>query len=128
MFLTTTLRNDIFGDIFNNFYTASDNDIFIDTNKLQKPFNHKIDSDDNGITLSAELPGYNKDTIDVTVEGDTLVIKGKPNTGNTNGFNRKFTLNDKLDSDNIEASVVDGILAIDIQFKEETKPKKIKIK
>lgn len=131
MFLATTLRNNIFRDIFGDLDGVLNNDIFIDTNKLQKPFNHKIDSDDNGlsmgITLSAEVPGYNKDMIDVTIEGDTLIIEGKPSTGDTNEFNRKFNLNKKIDYDSIEASILDGILTIGMKFKEEVKPKKIKI-
>ena len=124
MFLTKALRDNIFSDLNG----VLDNDFFINTNELQKPFNYKINSDDDGVTLSAELPGYNKDMIDVTIEGDSLVIKANPNTDDTRGFSRKFTLNNKMDSNSTEALISDGILTINIQFKEEEKPKKIKVK
>ncbi len=90
--------------------------------------NHNIEHDEDGATLTMNVPVYNKKLIDVSIDGDALVIEGKPNSGNTDGFTRKFTLGDTYDTDSIEASVVDGVLTLSLPYLEEVKPKKVKIK
>ena len=89
---------------------------------------HNIEHDEDGTTLTMNVPGYNKKIIDVSVDGDLLVIEGKSNSGNPDGFIRKFTLNDTYDTDDIGASVVDGVLTLSLPYLEEIKPKKVKIK
>ena len=89
---------------------------------------HNVEHDDDGTTLTLNVPGYNKKLIDVSVDGDTLIINGKSNSGNPNGFTRKFNLGDTFDVDGIEASVVDGVLTLSIPYLEEVKPKKVKVK
>ena len=89
---------------------------------------HNIEHDEDGATLSMNVPGYNKKLIDVSVDGDSLVIEGKSNSGNPDGFTRKFSLGDTYDTDGIEASVVDGVLTLSIPYLEEVKPKRVKVK
>ena len=89
---------------------------------------HNVEHDDDGATLTLNVPGYNKKLIDVSVDGDLLVIDGKSNSGNPDGFTRKFNLGDSFDVEDIEASVVDGVLTLSIPYLEEVKPKKVKIK
>ena len=91
-----------------------------------KPY--KIESDDDGITLTMNVPGYNKKLIDVSVSSDTLTIEGKAHSGDTDGFNHSFTINDNLDSDGIDATVVDGVLTVSIPYAEAVKPRKIEVK
>jgi HSP20 family protein len=114
--------NDLFSDL-DTIFTSSGR---IPTKHKSK--NYKTDSDDSGITLTMEIPGYNKDMISIGVTGDDLVIEGKPHTGDTDGFTEKFSLGEKLDAENIEASIVDGILTLNVSYKEETKPRKIEVK
>ena len=90
--------------------------------------NHNIEHDEDGTTLTMNVPGYNKKLIDVSVDGDSLVIEGKSNSGNPDGFTRKFNLGDTFDSDTIKATVIDGILTLSIPYLEEVKPKKVKVK
>ncbi len=52
--------------------------------------NYKTDSDDDGVILTMNVPGYNKKLIDVSVSGDTLTIEGKVHSGDTDGFNHTF--------------------------------------
>ena len=89
---------------------------------------HNVEHNEDGATLTMNVPGYNKKLIDVSVDGDLLVIEGKPNSGNTDGFTRKFNLGDTYDVDGIEASVVDGVLTLSLPYLEEIKPKKVKVK
>ena len=112
------------------------NDLFAGFDKMlgypspskNKNDNYKIDSDDNGVTLTMNVPGYNKKLIDVTVEDDSLVIIGNVNSGDTNGFEHKFTISEKLDTENISATVVDGVLTVSLPYREEVKPRKIEVK
>ena len=107
---------------------------FVNDNFLSKPYpirnssDYKIDSDDDGVILTMNVPGYNKKLIDVSVSGDTLTIEGKVHSGDTDGFNHTFTINDNLDSDGIDAIVVDGVLTVSIPYAETVKPRKIEVK
>ena len=89
---------------------------------------HNIEHDEDGATLTMNVPGYNKKLIDVSIDGDSLVIEGKSNSGNPDGFTRKFNLGDSFDTDGVEAIVVDGVLTLSIPYLEEVKPKKVTVK
>ena len=89
---------------------------------------HNVEHNDDGATLTLNVPGYNKKLIDVSVDGDTLTIEGKSNSGDTNGFTRRYTISDSYDTEGIEASVVDGVLTLSLPYLEEVKPKKVKVK
>ena len=116
--LLTNLNN--IDDVLDNFFKAEQT--FTNTS------NHKIEHDENGATLIMNVPGYNKKLIDVSVDGDSLVIEGKSNSGNPDGFTRKFNLGDTFDIEEIGASVVDGVLTLSLPYLEEIKPKKVKVK
>ena len=90
--------------------------------------NHNIESDDDGVTLTINVPGYNDKLIDVSVSGDKLTIEGKSHTGSTEGFNHIFTINDNLDADEIDATAIDGVLTVSIPYAEAVKPRKIEVK
>ena len=91
-----------------------------------KPY--KIDSDDDGVTLTINVPGYNDKLIDVSVSGNKLTIEGKSHTGSTEGFNHAFTINDNLDADEIDATAIDGVLTVSIPYAEAVNPRKIEVK
>ena len=120
------------------FYTISNNtinDFFQDLNSVFKPSSHfsngksyKTELTDDGITLTMETPGYNKNLIDVMVEDKTLIIEGKSNTSDMDGFKERFIINDKFDGEGVKASIVDGVLTISLPYKAETKPRKVKVK
>ena len=89
---------------------------------------YNIESDDDGVTLTINVPGYNDKLIDVSVSGDKLTIEGKSHTGSTEGFNHTFTINDNLDADEIDATAIDGVLTVSIPYAETVKPRKIEVK
>ena len=93
-----------------------------------KPSNHNIETGDDGVTLTINVPGYNDKLIDVSVSGDKLTIEGKSHTGSTEGFNHIFTINDNLDADEIDATAIDGVLTVSIPYAEAVKPRKIEVK
>ena len=121
MLLTT---NDLFDELNNLF---DDSFAIRKMNQNLSNKDYKTESDENGVTLTINVPGYNKKLIDVSVSGDQLTIEGKSNSGDTTGFKKLFTISDTLDSNSIDASVVDGVLTLSISYAEEVKPKKVKV-
>ena len=123
MFIVKANRNrNVFDDLFNEW-----DDIFSNRNSHYSS-DYKTDSDENGVILTMNVPGYNKKLIDVSVSGDRLIIEGKAHTGSTKGFKHTFTINEGLDSDSIEATVIDGVLTVSVPYAEEVKPRKIEVK
>jgi HSP20 family protein len=95
-------------------------------------------STDNEIVVSATLPGVNPDDVSITVEGDTLTIKGEIPAPVENvstllseryhgPFSRKLQLNVPVDVNRIEASFEAGVLTLVLPKAEESKPKQIKV-
>jgi HSP20 family molecular chaperone IbpA len=125
MFITTLNQNK------NNLIDEMINDIFRvypNSYRYSNSSNYKTDSDEDGITLTMDVPGYNKKLVDVTVSGDKLSIEGKAHSGDTDGFIHNFTISDNLDTDGIDATVIDGVLTVSIPYAEAVKPRKIEVK
>ena len=125
MFITTlnsnrrNLIDEMIDDIFR---------IYPNAYRHNSSSDYKTDSDEDGVTLTINVPGYNDKLIDVSVSGDKLTIEGKSHTGSTEGFNHIFTINDNLDADEIDATAIDGVLTVSIPYVEEVKPRKIEVK
>lgn len=94
---------------------------------------------DNEIVIIAPVPGVNPEEVEITLEGDTLTIKGeiKPPLENvgyifqerTYGpFSRTLTLNVPVDAEKAEATFENGLLTLTIPKAESVKPKAIKVK
>ncbi len=93
------------------------------------------------VGVVAEIPGIDKKNLDVEVEEGVMTIKGSKHGFDEaadatvlrrelkhSAFERKFTLGESLDGDNINASFKDGILSIEIPKIEPEKPKKSFVK
>lgn len=95
--------------------------------------------DESGITLLADLPGVPKESLELKVEGDTLLIEGAVTTPTPEGlrsvyaevrvprYRRAFTLSRELDPGRIEASMKDGVLTLRIPKQEQAKPRRITV-
>ena len=125
MFITTLNqnRNNLINEMINDIFR-----IYPNSYRHSDSSDYKTDSDDDGVILTMNVPGYNKKLIDVTVSGDKLSIEGKVHSGDTDGFIHNFTISDNLDSDEIDATVVDGVLTVSIPYAEAVKPRKIEVK
>lgn len=95
----------------------------------------------NEVVIQVELPGVNKEDIDLTITDDRLVIKGeikKPegvseedyilNERSYGTFSRTVNLPVDVDKSSVKANFKNGLLEITILKKEEAKPKEIKIR
>ena len=123
MFITTTNRRNVIDEMIDDIFR-----IYPNAYRHNSSSDYKTDSDEDGVTLTINVPGYNDKLIDVSVSGDRLTIEGKAHTGSTEGFNHAFTINDNLDANGIDATVIDGVLTVSIPYAEEVKPRKIKVK
>ncbi|MCA9809760.1 MAG: Hsp20/alpha crystallin family protein [Candidatus Dadabacteria bacterium] len=99
-----------------------------------------ISENENAFVLKAELPGVNREDINIDINNKTLTLKGEKKfeekTEKENyvrversygSFSRTFALSDKVDTENVKASYKDGVLEVTLPKKEEVKPKEIKV-
>jgi HSP20 family protein len=93
---------------------------------------------DEDIVVLMSVPGVKPEEVDITVEGDTVTIRGeiKPPLENVDyvvqerasgPFRRVITLNVPVEADKAEASFKDGILTLTLPKAEETRPRVIKV-
>jgi HSP20 family protein len=93
------------------------------------------------VGVVAEIPGIDKKNLDVEVEEGVMTIKGSKHGFDEDAeatvlrrelkhsaFERKFTLGESLDGDDITANFKDGILSIEIPKIEPEQPKKTFVK
>ena len=127
MFITTlnSNRRNLIDEMIDDIFSANPHSY---RERYSKSTDYKTDSDEDGLTLTMNVPGYNKKLIGVIVSGDKLSIEGKAHSGDTDGFIHNFTISDNLDSDEIDATVIDGVLTVSIPYAEAVKPRKIEVK
>ena len=95
--------------------------------------------DDAGITLLADMPGVSKESLDIKVENDALLIEGTVSAATPQAleatyaeirvprYRRSFTLSRELDAGRIEAQLKDGVLKLRIPKQEQAKPQRISV-
>ncbi|MBI2771621.1 MAG: Hsp20/alpha crystallin family protein [Burkholderiales bacterium] len=95
--------------------------------------------DAGGITLLADLPGVQKDQLELKIEGDALLIEGTVRPLAPQGleavyaelrvprYRRSFTLSRELDTARIEASLKDGVLSLRIPKQAHAQPRRIAV-
>ena len=124
-----------FSDIMDEFF----NDV---VNERRDNFVPSIDisETDDQFQISAELPGMNKDNIDINLENGRLAISGERSFENEEkgktyhrvetkygSFERSFQLPDNVDEESISATYENGLLNITIQKSESKVKKQIEI-
>jgi len=107
-------------DLLNNFFDDSFAIRKINEMKNQNDVTH----DEDGATIKLKVPGFNKKSIDVSVDSETLTIEGKTDD---DSFTKRFSIDNKFDFDSIDAKVADGLLTLSLPYKDEIKPRKIKV-
>jgi len=97
-------------------------------------------SDDNGAVLTAEVPGIEKESIDVNVKGNLLTLEGerKPDElGDDDVYHRRergygkysrtLRLPYEIDPEKVTANYAKGILRVELPRTESSKPRKIAV-
>ncbi len=93
----------------------------------------------DGIVITAELPGVKEDDLDITVHRDTVTLRGERRDPiseargyhrrerRTGPFGRTFSLPFNVDPDRVEATLRHGILTLTLHRPEQDKPKRIRV-
>jgi HSP20 family protein len=94
---------------------------------------------EDALTVVMELPGVEKQAIDVSVENDTLRIDARIDFTkyedleplyteyNVGHFARSFTLSNKIDQQQISAQIDDGVLTLTLKKAKEALPRRIAV-
>lgn len=94
---------------------------------------------DEALTVVMEMPGVEKDRIDVNVQDQTLTVEGQIDFSsytemqplyteyNVGHYRRQFSLSGKVDQDKISAQVDEGVLTLTLPKAEAAKPRRIEI-
>ncbi len=92
----------------------------------------------DGYTLEVEMPGVNKDGLDISVENNELTIIGRRSLPTVEGtllhhesrpenFRRTFELDPSIDADKICAKIDQGLMTLTLPKAEHVKPRKIAV-
>lgn len=107
------------------------------------PYGVDIREDADHFYVEAELPGFKKDDVNVTLENQTLTILAERNIDAMQGdqskgelllqerrygrYQRSFKLPPTVNESKVEAKLADGVLTITLTKREEVKPRKIAV-
>jgi HSP20 family protein len=99
-----------------------------------------FETDAHDLVIKAELPDMKREDIEVTVENNTLTVRGtkKPPVDVKDeqyrrieryygAFARSFTLPTTVDSSKVAAEYKNGVLTVKLPFREEAKPRTISV-
>jgi HSP20 family protein len=94
----------------------------------------------DALTVILEMPGVEKDNVEVHVEEGVLNVAGRLDLSKYKGlqplyteynighYSRSFRLSSKIDQGKIGAEMNDGVLSLTLPKVEEAKPRTIKVK
>jgi HSP20 family protein len=127
--------NRLFGDV----YRAADDDVM--RRGLWAPPVDIFDSGNHELVIKAELPDMKRDDIEITVENNTLTLRGEKKMDSDireehchriertyGAFSRTFSLPTTVDTSKVSADYKDGVLTIKLPVREEAKPKQIQVR
>lgn len=112
------------------------NEPFFSEEVKTRRFKTDIIKTEDGFILEAELPGFSKEDIKVSVEGDILTVKAEKAVENTEeenkdgyirtertrgSYERSFDISD-IDAENISAKHENGILTLTLKKKAPVSP------
>ena len=91
------------------------------------------------LTVVLEMPGVDKNNVDVSIEGGVLTVQGRLDFAKYEGlqpiyteynighYRRSFSLSQKIEQAKISAEMADGVLTLVLPKAEEAKPRRITI-
>jgi HSP20 family protein len=105
------------------------------------PYGVDIREDSDHLYVEAELPGFKKEEIDISLENRTLTISAERredpaeqnkgewllNERRYTRFLRSFTLPPTVNEQSVDAKLEHGVLKVTMNKREETKPRKITV-
>ena len=95
---------------------------------------------EDALTLVMEMPGVEREDVNVQLENDVLRVEGRIDFAKYEGlepvyaeynvghFTRAFTLSDKIDQDGISAELAYGVLTLTLKKSKAALPRRIEIR
>ena len=124
--------------IFRESYSPEGSDEALTTANFAPPVD--VYEDEHSITLKLEVPGVDEKAIDVSIENNTLTVRGERTLEKDEkaenfqrverqygSFTRSFTVPNSVDLEQVTAHYDKGVLKISLAKKAEAKPKQIKV-
>ncbi|MCC2669740.1 MAG: heat shock protein Hsp20 [Armatimonadetes bacterium] len=110
-----------------------------ETGRVWRPAVDLFESEE-AFTLQVELPGVNRETLDVQLTGDELIVRGerKPAIPEKSTcvhaerlygqFQRSFKIGVPVQADAVDATYRDGVLTVQVPKAQSVKPRRIAVK
>jgi len=124
--------------IFRESYGPEGTEEVLTTSNFAPPVD--VYEDEHNITLKIEVPGIDQKDIDVSIQNNTLTVRGQRGFEKDEkeenfhrverkygSFTRSFTLPNSVDPEQVSANYDKGVLKISLAKKAEAKPKQIKV-
>jgi HSP20 family protein len=97
-----------------------------------------VTEDNDGYKLLVEMPGVNKEGLEISIENNELTITGRRSLPMVEGtplhreirrenFRRTFELDPSIDTNKINAKIEQGVLMLRLPKAEQVKPRKITV-
>jgi HSP20 family protein len=95
---------------------------------------------EDALTVVLEMPGVDRDNIDVRVENGVLTVEGKINFNKYEGlqpvyseynigpYRRSFRISSQIDQEKIRAEMRDGVISLVLPKAEKAKPRQIEVR
>ena len=98
-----------------------------------------IFENDDALTMAVEMPGVDKEKVEISVEDGVLTIEAKIDFSKYEGlqpvyteynighYRRSFSISNRIDQVRIRAEMKDGVLTLLLPKAEEAKPRRIAV-
>ncbi|MFB3905938.1 MAG: Hsp20/alpha crystallin family protein [Acidobacteriota bacterium] len=129
------MMNKVFGDSLSRFFGDADR-TFSGGNWIPPA---DIYENENALVFACELPGFEKDQVNITVNDGRLIVSGNRVEEEKDGrqyhlverwrgnFYRSFLLPTSVNPDDIQAQLKNGVLTVTLAKKPEAKPRQIPV-
>lgn len=110
-----------------------------ETHFVRKPARVSLDDGETAFTLRAELPGLNPEQLELSVGEDWIEFGAKREAAIPDGyaslrrergayeFNRRVNLPKRIDGDNVQAQLRDGVLTVSLPKHASAQPRQIAV-
>ena len=127
-------------DLLRDVDRAFNGRVGVDNGDLTAKYPVDIHEDADGLTVSAELPGFAKNEVDISIDNGVLTLAAQREAITKEDatvhlherrftrVRRQFTLPTSVDTTDVDATLADGVLTLRLKKKEEVKPRKIEVK
>ncbi len=98
-----------------------------------------IAEENDAVILQLEMPGVDKNSIELNIDGDTLSVTGRRPEAEgdrvylvrerrSGDFRATYTIDQRVDREKVDARMENGVLTVTLHLKDEVKRRRIEVK